>query len=164
MASIDPTQLSNWFQAYSDRLALYARQWLDAALADDVVQDVFLRMVSLRTQPSNIPAWLFRSVRNASLTQIRSRKRRRLHEEQRTTQQPAWFEPQPDEPISSGNVQSALELLPHEQREIVILKIWGNMTLQEVADIVEQPISTVFSRYRSALAALRRIMEKSNAK
>ncbi len=164
MASIDPTQLSNWFTAYGDRLALYARQWLDTALAEDAVQEVFLKIASLTTEPSNVPAWLFRSVRNAAITQLRARQRRLRHETLRTAQGPAWFDPQPDEPLYPGQVQTALETLPQEQREIVVLKIWGKLTLQDIAEIVEVPMGTVYSRYRSALDCLRKTMEEYHEK
>jgi RNA polymerase sigma-70 factor (ECF subfamily) len=164
MASIDPTQLSGWFTAYSDRLALYARQWLDMALAEDVVQDVFLKMASLETVPSNVPAWLFRSVRNAAITQLRARHRRQRHEEKRTAQRPAWFSSPPEDGLDPGQVQTALEGLTEEQREIVVLKIWGKMTLRDIAEIVEEPMGTVYSRYRLALDCLRKTMEEYHEK
>jgi RNA polymerase sigma factor (sigma-70 family) len=160
MIPTDPTQLSTWFATYSDRLALYARQWLDMGLAEDVVQEVFLRMASEKTTPANVPAWLFRSVRNAAITQLRARQRRRQHEGNRMAQGPTWFDPKPDESLDPALVQRALEGLPQEQREIVVLKIWGKMTLRDIAEIVDQPMATVYSRYRSALDCLRKTMEK----
>lgn len=159
MASIDPAQLSQWFSAYSERLTLYARQWLDAGLAEDVVQEVYLKMASLESVPSNVPAWLFRSVRNAAITQLRARHRRQRHEELRTAQKPAWFTSQPEDGLDPGQVQAALEGLPEEQREIVVLKIWGKMTLQDIAEIVGKPQGTVYCRYRAALDCLRKAME-----
>jgi len=45
MVSIEAEQLSRGFDAYASRLILYARQWLDTSEAEDVVQDVFLRLM-----------------------------------------------------------------------------------------------------------------------
>ena len=40
----DPSQLSGWFETHGRALVLYARQWLDSDSAEDLVQDVFLRL------------------------------------------------------------------------------------------------------------------------
>ena len=46
MPSIDPAKMGSWFDAYAGRLVLYARQWLEAQWAEDVVQDVFIRLMA----------------------------------------------------------------------------------------------------------------------
>jgi RNA polymerase sigma-70 factor (ECF subfamily) len=52
-------------------------------------------------------------------------------------------------------VQQALQHLPEEQREVVFLRIWSGLTLQEIADAMETPLNTVASRFRYALDKLR---------
>jgi len=160
MGSIGPQKLATWFDAYAAQLVLYARQWLDVGLAEDAVQDVFVRMAAIRSEPANAKAWLFRSVRNEAISKIRSRWRRQNHEAKRAANQPNWFEPRPDELVDSAMAQSALESLPAEQQEVVILRLWAGMTFQEISDIVGRSVSTVADRYHSALAAIRRMMEK----
>jgi len=161
MGQIEPSQLSRWFDACGPGLVLYARQWLPVGSAEDVVQDVFVRLASQRASPANVKAWLFRSVRNAAISRLRSRKRRASRERHAAAAQPGWFEQRPDELIDPTAAQEAVASLPDEQREVIVLRIWCGMTLQEIAGIVVQPVSTLFSRYQAGLSAVRRSLELS---
>ena len=53
-------------------------------------------------------------------------------------------------------IETALRELPDEQREVLGLKIWGDLTFDQVAEQLDLPPNTAASRYRYALAALRR--------
>lgn len=53
-------------------------------------------------------------------------------------------------------MESALHQLPDEQREVLVLKIWGELTFEQIATELEIPPNTAASRYRYALAALRK--------
>ncbi|UCD29960.1 MAG: sigma-70 family RNA polymerase sigma factor [Planctomycetota bacterium] len=162
MGLIVPAQLSSWFDDYSPTLVLYARQWLPVESAEDVVQDTFIRLMSQPREPANIRAWLFRSVRNAAISQLRLQGRRKKHERQLAAdRQQNLFEHRTEDLIDASELQVALESLPQEQREIVVLRLWAGMTLRETAEVVGEPVSTLFSRYRSGLAALRRKLELS---
>jgi RNA polymerase sigma-70 factor (ECF subfamily) len=61
-------------------------------------------------------------------------------------------------------VEQALAALPVEQREVVYLKVYEGLTLQEIATLCDVSINTVASRYRYALAALRRELSAGGAK
>lgn len=161
MASIDPTELSTLFDAHAGGLALYARQWLEPAAAEDVVQEVFVQLMAQRRPPDKVKAWLFRSVRNAAISELRRRRRRQKHEVRSTAGRAGWFEDRPEALIDGATVEASLASLPDEDREIVMLRIWGQMTLQEIADTVGSSVSTVFHHYRAGLAAIRRKLESS---
>jgi RNA polymerase sigma-70 factor (ECF subfamily) len=45
--------------------------------------------------------------------------------------------------------------LPEEQRTVVVLKVWGELTFQEIATTLDAPLNTVTARYRYALEKLR---------
>jgi len=49
--------------------------------------------------------------------------------------------------------------LPIEQREVVVMHVWGAMTLEEIAKVLELSANTVASRYRYGLRKLREIMQ-----
>ena len=155
MGTIDPGQLGRWFDAYGARLALYGRHWLDATQSEDVVQEVFIRLMAQPRSPENVKAWLFRSVRNGAISQLRRQKRRQKHTQELAVGRQSWFENRPDDLLDAKTAQQALVNLPEEQREIVILRIWGQLTLREITEIVEQPLSTVHHKYQSALKAIR---------
>jgi RNA polymerase sigma-70 factor (ECF subfamily) len=140
-------------------LVLYGRQWLDAARAEEVVQEAFVRLMSQRHSPENVKAWLFVTVRNAAVSEIRHQRRHDRHSERAAAGKAAWFCARPDELIDAARAQQALTALPDEQREAIVLRIWAGMTLQEISEITRQPVSTLFSRYKTGLAELRKRME-----
>jgi len=72
MANLEPEQLSRYFSAHARELVLFARQWVHPAEAEDIIQDVFIRLIRQSEPPRNIKAWLFRAVRNAALSQSRT--------------------------------------------------------------------------------------------
>ena len=156
-----PGEFGAWFDACGAGLVLYARQWLDAAQAEDAVQDVFVRLLGQRWPPENVKAWLFRSVRNAAIGELRKQSRRRRREQRVAADRPEWFEGRGDDLIDGRSAQEALAALPADQREIVVLRIWAGLTLREVGQVVGLPVSTVFGRYHAALAAIREEMVRS---
>lgn len=155
MASIDPADLAAWYDAYAPALVLYARQWVAPGAADDVVQDAFVQLIAQRRRPGNVKAWLFTVTRNAAISQLRSRRRRELRERAQAAARPEPFEARPEDLIDAQAAQAALASLPPDQREAIVLRIWGGLTLEEASVIMGQPRTTVFRRYRQGLAGIR---------
>ena len=160
MGPMRSAQLSEWFDALAPALVLYARQWVDAAPAEDVVQDVFARLMCRREAPGSPKGWLFRCVRNAAISRLRSESRRRRHHERLAAGGAAMFRPDPAAAIDAAAAEEALNELPLELREVVVLRIWGQMKLREIAETTGRPVSTVMSRYQSALEKIRQRMVK----
>ena len=151
---------SDWrtyFDAIGPRLVLFARQWLpDTADAEDAVQDAFIRFWRKHQQPDEQhTGLLFAAVRHAALDHLRAERRRRTRETA-SAEQPAtntWFAPAGnDEPA----IQSALQGLVAEQREVLVLKIWGELTFAQIGEALGASPNTVASRYRYAINALRK--------
>jgi RNA polymerase sigma factor (sigma-70 family) len=149
------------FEAHARALVLYARQWLDDDGARDAVQEAFVRLLRHGHEPSNVRAWLYRTVRSTGIDGLRSAGRRQRREQQVAAERAVWFEPQADDAIDAATAQAALANLPDEQREVIVLRLWSGLTLAEVAELCPAPVSTVFSRYRTGLAALRRQFEEA---
>ena len=145
------------YEKHGAALAAYACSYgLDHAAAQDVVHELFLKMLGEKAVALRAPlAYLYRATRNASLNVRRDQKRNTdLHSGE------SWFvhpDGNPDEVLS---LQQALRDLPEEQRETVFLKIWSGMTLLEISKATENPLYTVASRYRYALAKLRENLGK----
>lgn len=152
-------QIGQWHDQYGGLLLLYARQFLDPAAAEDVVQDVFLGLLQTRRQPDNVKAWLLRSVRNAALNQRRSERRRQRRQGELAKARPAWFVNPSENGPDAQAAQAAVHDLPDRQREIVVLRIWGQMTYQEIAELAGIAASTVFELYRQAIETMRQKME-----
>ena len=161
MARIDPAKLGQWFDEHAAQLVLYARQWRLGCAPEDLVQDVFLRLMAQPAEPGNVKAWLFRAVRNAAISAARTDRRRAGRELRVAEARPGWFQTNPEDLIDAAAAQAALGELPEAQREVVVLRVWGRMTLQDVADTVGMPVSSVHEQYHAGLSALRKKMESS---
>ncbi|HEX4794279.1 MAG TPA: sigma-70 family RNA polymerase sigma factor [Humisphaera sp.] len=146
--------------ARSGALVLYARQWLDAAAAEDVVQEALTALLALRAAPDDPVAWMCRAVRNAAIDSARSSSRRRRREEVVAAERREMFESRPDSLIDARTAAEVLERLPADLREIVVLRIWAGMTLSQIAAICGVGITTVHDRYESALRQMRAALEK----
>jgi len=142
-------------------LVLYARQWLDAATAEDVVQEALVALLAARHPPVNPTAWMYRAVRNAAIDAVRSRSRRQQREQAVAATRRDWFDPQAEALLDAEVAQIALQKLAASQREIVVLRIWGGLGFAEIAEVLQVAVSTVHDRYGKALGELRRELEKS---
>jgi RNA polymerase sigma-70 factor (ECF subfamily) len=155
-AGASVTQL---FKAHAPALLLYARQWLDAAMAEDIVQEVFVRLLTGQRVPSEPRTWLYRCVRNASISAWRSNRRRTDREQ--ASKRESLFIPKVEDLIDAEAAQEALARLPQMQREIVTLRIWSDLALAEIKEITGLPISTIHDQYRCALKEMREQLERT---
>ncbi len=143
------------WREFAPRLILYAASLLtDRAAAEDAVHAVFLRLLAAPAIPDSEAGFLFRAVRNESLDALRSR-RRAFQARARL------FDPRASDPRDElehaefrSRVERELAALPEEQREVVVLKIWGDLTFPEIAAVLAATEKTVEHRYYRALAAL----------
>lgn len=123
--------------------------------AQDAVQQVFLKLVEtgdLRNA-ADPRAYLFASVRNAVLNDTKARQRNvPIDPEQ------IWFEAPSRDYAAERNLRHALQALPEEQREVIVLHIWGELTFSQIAEVSSISANTAASRYRYAIARLREVM------
>jgi len=161
MAAMEIRDLGRWFERESPALVLYARQWLEPLAAEDVVQDVFVRLITDRSCPTHMKAWLYKVVRNRALNGLRSRKRRSRQEDLAALEAPDAFESHPGQRVDAQLAERALDELPSEEREVVTLRIWGGLSLEEIAGILGCSVATVFRRYRAGLTHIRNLVEET---
>lgn len=155
----DHDSWKHWFQRYGPKLLLCARQWTrSAADAEDVVQEAFVRFWRhQRNLPGEPIALLVTSVRRAAFDLARRDGRRAAREErafEAPDDRPAFQAPL-DGDERRAAIEDAMQGLPPEQREVLVLKIWGELTFDQIATTLELSPNTAASRYRYALAALR---------
>lgn len=134
-------------------LTIYARQW-DAAHAEDLVQEAFMRLLTESPFPASPRAWLFRVVRNLAVD--RSRREKKMTQKEIVG---SWFEPSTNglnfKNHTADDLAEALEQLPADVREIIISKIWGNLNFREIAELTGRPISSVHLDYQKGIRQLR---------
>jgi RNA polymerase sigma-70 factor (ECF subfamily) len=150
-----------WFHEYGPRLLLCARQWTRSlADAEDVVQEAFIRYWRHQRHLEGArQALLVTSIRRAAVDLARRETRRavreRLADDSRDDLEPL-FEAPPDGDENRAVIEAALHRLPAEQREVLVLKIWGELTFEQIAEGIDISPNTAASRYRYALVALRK--------
>src|SRR5262245_55802931 len=142
-------------------LVLYARQWLaeDRSAAEDVVQEAVSALLGQKHPPDDPVAWMYRAVRNAAIDHARSSSRRRKRDQRAAQMRREWFETTSDAALDGEIAAQALRTLPEGHREVVVLRVWGELGWAQIAQIMQLSVSTVFERYRTALAQMRRAME-----
>lgn len=150
----------DWFQLHGPKLLLCARQWTRSrADAEDVVQDAFVRFWRRQRHiPGEPVALLLTSIRRAACDLARRDSRRAAREERLEPNGGAdesLFEASLDDDDRRRAIEAALQRLPAEQREVLVLKIWGELTFVQIAEKLGVPLNTAASRYRYALGALR---------
>jgi len=164
MATPDP-DWQTWYDAHAARLLLYARQWLpERADAEDAVQAGFVKFWRSRAAPeaADLPL-LFTAVRTAALDLAKSRRRRTGREQRAADTAPtAWWDGDTlAERERADAVARAIAALPPEQREPVVLRIWGGLTFAEAARTLDENMNTVAARYRAALTRLRHLLPET---
>jgi RNA polymerase sigma-70 factor (ECF subfamily) len=159
--ALNAAEVKSLYEQHGSALAAYGCCCgLDFAAAEDAVQQVFLKLLEGRvSMPEQPLAYLYRAVRNTSLN-----RRRDFRHEVEMPADETWLVGPGCSREEILAVQVALRDLPGEQRETVFLKVWGGMTLQEIAGVLEIPMNTAASRYRYALDKLReRLQPGQNA-
>lgn len=128
----------------------------DAGSAADAVQDVWLALIQNAARfarAGNVRAYLYKAVRNRVIEYARKRGREA---------KAVGVLVKSGARSEAGAVQDAQELdkalqaLPAEQREVVLLRIYEDMQFAEIAQVTGENIKTVESRHRLALEKLRR--------
>jgi RNA polymerase sigma-70 factor (ECF subfamily) len=148
---------SVWLDEHGPALVLLARQWVPSqADAEDVVQEAFVRCWQSRARVEVPAAYLYACVRHCALDWQRGHNRRHRRESlvARSEVEP-MFATRVEQEERRLAVEAALASLPRDQAEVLVMKIWGGLTLAQIATALETSPNTVASRYRYALTKLR---------
>lgn len=151
MTRIAPEELGRLYRVYAPALRLYARQWPGGS--EDLVQDAFVKLAQQSPAPDQVLPWLYRVVRNGALAASRGEARRRRRQD-RASAAEAWFATT-DDRLDGREATRLLAELPLEQREVIVARIWGGLTFEEVARLSGCSLPTAHRRYQAGLAALR---------
>jgi RNA polymerase sigma-70 factor (ECF subfamily) len=160
----DPQALAELYDRYG-RLAyaLILRVVRDAAIAEDLVQETFLRVWNrvhgFDAEKGAVRPWLLAVARNRAIDYLRSsggRESSSLDFEH--TEHPALFGNMEREVLASDSarrVKSAMAKLPTQQRQVIELAYFEGLSQSEMAERMGQPLGTVKTWVRTALRSLR---------
>jgi RNA polymerase sigma factor (sigma-70 family) len=158
MGTIGPERLGRLFDTHAPALRLFARQWCDSADAEDVVQEAFLSLARQPALPDEVNAWLHRVVRNAAISAGRSRRRRNQREALVSSGEACFASV--DDQIDARSATQLLAELDLEIREVIVARIWGALTFDQIARLQGCSLSTAHRRYQEGLAQLHERLER----
>ncbi len=154
----------NWYErlyeAQAAQLLLYGRALgLSHSEAEDVLQDTFVALMRLENEPEKPVNYCIRAFRNRALNYRRSLWRRLARELESRT----WFDHAPQESPGERAAMRCLAGLPPEQREVIVLKIWQQLTFEAIAELLEISPNTVAGRYRYGIQKIRACLRAKSA-
>jgi RNA polymerase sigma-70 factor (ECF subfamily) len=143
---------------------LALRRLRDRAQAEEVTQEAFAAVwrsaESYRPERGSAGGWLYTIARNAIVDRLRRNSRSDTTSELPEVASPEGGpDEQAEESYRAWRVHRALEELNPNEREVIHLAYWSGLSQSEVANFLGQPLGTVKTRTRSALARLAEVLE-----
>lgn len=142
----------------------------DAFLAEDIFQDTFIKIIdTIRaeryTEKGKFLPWAMRIAHNLCVDHFRKIKRTpviKTSDDKDIFNVLGFSEPSAEEKMmtrqSHNSVRKMLDLLPEEQREVIILRHYAELSFKEIADLTNVSINTALGRMRYGLINLRKMM------
>lgn len=124
-------------------------------MAEDAVHEAILAVVSSGASPRNLEAYLCRCVRNEALRLAADRQRFVADVSEFLNGTVDTRTAEPEEEAFVRQVCEAMDALTRDQRETIVMHVFGGMTFREISEIRQTPLSTVTSWYRRGIASLR---------
>jgi RNA polymerase sigma factor (sigma-70 family) len=153
-------------------ISLYIR---DQALAEDIFQDTFLKVIqSVKagkySDNGKFISWVMRIAHNLIIDHFRRIKQMNVisndNYESDLFNSKRFAEDNIEDNMIKRQIQKdirkMISSLPDDQREVVILRHYAGLSFKEIADITEVSINTALGRMRYALINMRKIMEEKN--
>jgi RNA polymerase sigma-70 factor (ECF subfamily) len=156
----------------------FVRMTGDQAVAEDLAQETFLKVwrhIKRFDRTKSFTTWLYTIARNTVLDFFKKKRAIPFSEiDAEAGEGEAFAETLADEsPLASvllekkeagEEVQAALEKLPTAQRMAILLHDGDGLTFREIADVTDEPLDTVKSRYRRGVLALKKAFLSPAAK
>ncbi len=152
--SIDAGQLESFYAENRQGLYSYALSITgSSADAEDAVHNAFGRLLDKGRLPNDLRPYVFRSVRNAAIDLIRERKRQ---------SESVFLTPDDGRDGElAAEVIACFDRLSDNEREVLLLKIYEEMSFREIAAMRDNSANTVASWYRRGLEKLRTIIKET---
>ena len=162
--------LSNLIERHKDKI--YTSIYLlvrDRYLAEDVFQDTFIKVIDTvnagrYTEEGKFLPWVIRIARNLCVDHFRKIKRSpsiKTGDDYDIFEMINFYEPGVDEKImqreSHERVSKMLDMLPDDQKEVIIMRHYADLSFKEIAELTDCSINTALGRMRYGLINLRKM-------
>ena len=172
----DRNAISQLIERHSRRVRDYIQMMVkDGDVADDIFQETFIKAVRVidegrYTDNGRFLSWILRIAHNQVIDHFRAQKQNRQLNEaeagydvlgtlrlaERTVEDEIVCEQ------IASDVRRMVELLPDEQREVVMMRYYSGLSFKEIAEQTGVSINTALGRMRSALINLRKMIKEKN--
>ena len=172
----DRGAISQLIERHTPRVRDYIRMMVkDRDVADDIMQETFIKVVRVIDEGryadnGKFLSWVLRIAHNQVIDHFRATKNSQAVNESdagynmlgtlrfaENTVEDRMISQQIEE-----DVRRMIDLLPDEQREVVMMRYYSGMSFQEIADQTDVSINTALGRMRYALINLRRMIKEQN--
>ena len=172
----DRNAISQLIERHSRRVRDYIQMMVkDGDVADDIFQETFIKAVRVidegrYTDNGRFLSWILRIAHNQVIDHFRAQKQNRQLNEaeagydvlgtlrlaERTVEDEIVCEQ------IASDVRRMVELLPAEQREVVMMRYYSGLSFKEIAEQTGVSINTALGRMRYALINLRKMIKEKN--
>ena len=148
-------QLAEWIDEWQEQLFRYAFYRVGSRSdAEDIVQDAFLKIFSTQNSIANPKAYLYRIVSNGCVDLLRHKSKLTPLEERIPTP-PHSDDSEAEEEFR--RIELLLRRLPEAQCEVIRLHIHAGLKFTEIAEMTEEPVTTIKSRFASGIEKLKQL-------
>ena len=166
--------ISTLIEKHNRRVRDYIRMMVgDSDIAADIAQETFIKAVSVidegrYTDSGKFQSWILRIAHNKALDYFRAQKNNNSVSESSAGYNVLGTMKYADRSVEdsmiseqiSADVRALVELLPDEQREVVKLRYYSDLSFKEIAEQTGVSINTALGRMRYALINLRRMIQE----
>ncbi|MGC4100058.1 RNA polymerase sigma factor [Ferruginibacter sp.] len=167
----DADALATIVMRYKDKI--YTSIYLlvkDKYLTEDIFQDVFIRIIDTLkggryTDEGKFLPWAMRIAHNMCVDHFRKVKRSptiKTSDDRDIFEVLNFSEPGADHKMMNGQshdrIRKMVDMLPDDQREVIILRHYADLSFKEIADLTKCSINTALGRMRYGLINLRKLM------
>lgn len=149
---------NDWLGKHGPQLLLFARtQTRCEADAEDLLQEAVIESSGKSEgNPPDLPL-VYTTLRRRAIDLARKTDRRTAREEVTTERsEDCWFDDTIEQKETARLIERAIKNMPEKFREVVMLKIWSELTFAQIAQTLDIPLNTAASRYRYGLEILKR--------
>ncbi|MBQ4280064.1 MAG: sigma-70 family RNA polymerase sigma factor [Rikenellaceae bacterium] len=170
----DESAISVLIERHRKRVADYIFMMVkNREITDDIFQDTFIKVIRFLgegryTESGRFLSWVLRIAHNQVIDYFRQNKQQNL-----VTEGDAGYDILNNRKLAEGtiedrmvsdqiesDVRKLIEFLPEEQREVVMMRYYMNLSFKEIAEQTNVSINTALGRMRYALINLRKLIEE----
>ena len=172
----DRNAISRLIERHSRRVRDYINMMVkDRDVADDIFQETFIKAVRVidegrYTDNGKFLSWILRIAHNQVIDHFRAQRQNKSVSEAEAGYDVLGTLKLAERTVEDSmvcdqierDVRALVELLPSEQREVVIMRYFSGLSFKEIAEQTDVSINTALGRMRYALINLRRMIKEKN--